>query len=86
MIIKNVPFRLPLRQSLICWHYARPVVLRRSARASYCGRELFRPYVGLSKLEAYQVRAVRYLVRRRARSVCDWFGVHDGLMHAGGVL
>jgi hypothetical protein len=26
------------------------------------------------------------LVRRRAASVCDWFDVHDGLMHAGGVL
>ena len=90
MIIKDIPFSLPVRQSFICWlFYGRPGVLWRPVRLSdspFCSLELLRSYPGISKLEAYQVRAVRYLVRRRARSVCDWFDVHDGLMHAGGVV
>ena len=89
MIIKDIPFKLPVRQSLICWYYAKPVVVYRPARSlvmPFCSLELIRRYSGIFKLDAYQVRAVRYLVRRRAASVCDWFDVHDGLMHAGGVL
>ena len=89
MIIKDIPFKLPVRQSLICWYYAKPVVVYRPARllvSPLCCLELFHRYFDISKLDAYQVRAVRYLVRRRARSVCDWFDVHDGLMHAGGVV
>ena len=89
MIIKGIPFHLSVRSSLLCWYFAQPVVVYRPARSlasPFCRLELFRRYSGISKLEAYQVRAVGYLVRRRARSVCDWFDVHDGLMHAGGVV
>ncbi|MBU2807565.1 hypothetical protein HF285_04615 [Acidithiobacillus ferrooxidans F221] len=89
MIIKDIPFKLPVRQSLLCWYYAKPVFVFRPARSlalPFCCLELFRRYSGISKLDAYQVRAARYLVRRRAALVCDWFGVYDGLMHAGGVV
>ena len=89
MIIKLLPFRVPVRPGMVCWCWCRPIVngdAMAVPEAFFCTSRLVRHWPAMPKLDAYQVRLSRYLVRRRARSVCDWFDVHDGLMHAGGVV
>ena len=64
MIIKNKPFRVPACQAMLCWYYASPVVAGLAIPSPLgCEVDLVRRWLGFVKLEAYQVRLSRFLVR-----------------------
>jgi len=64
MIIKDKPFHVPCCQAMLCWYFASPVVAGLAIHSpSGCDVDLVRRWPGFVKLEAYQVRLSRYLVR-----------------------
>ena len=65
MIIKDKPFYVPACQAMLCWFYASPVVVGLAISSpSGCEVDLVRRWPGFIKLEAYQFRLSRFLVRR----------------------